>query len=191
MKTNAKTILYIHGYKGSANGQTSQNLQSLFGTGVKVIAPGFNVENPKLAKQQVEAAVQDVDMVIASSMGGFYALNCVKNKPCIVLNPCIRPQEVFERFWDENDEKPDAAVLEEWNKLDMTQNSNTIPDSEKALKYGVFASDDELFHFKDLFDTTFGQNQNSILVGGMHQIGKDIPNLSHGLEAALSFFNKI
>ena len=66
----------------------------------------------------------------------------------------------------------------------------SISQEQKLRTFGIFAKDDELFHFKDSFDKLFGGQNNqipsSILINGHHSIEEEY--LKEGLLQAEKFF---
>ena len=65
-----------------------------------------------------------------------------------------------------------------------------IPEEQKRRSFGIFAKDDELFHFKDSFDKLFQYKEdfykNSILIKGHHSIEEEY--LADGLKQAEKYF---
>ena len=62
--------------------------------------------------------------------------------------------------------------------------------TQKPRTFGIFAKDDELFHFKDSFDKLFYYKEcyypNSILINGHHSIEEEF--LTDGLQQAEKYF---
>ena len=58
------------------------------------------------------------------------------------------------------------------------------------MEFGIFAKDDELFHFKESFDKLFCYKKcnisNSILINGHHSIEEEF--LTDGLQQAEKYF---
>lgn len=88
------TILYIHGYGGHENGATSQMIQSITPDD-KVIAPTYSYWSPDLAIKQINDYINQYnpDMVIGTSLGGFYVLQLDCGVPRIIINPAT-PEDV-------------------------------------------------------------------------------------------------
>ena len=78
-------------------------------------------------------------------------------------------------------------VLSDFRKMEKYEN---IPEKQKPHTFGIFARDDELFHFKDSFDKLFCYKEskipNSILINGHHSIEEEY--LTGGLQQAEKYF---
>ena len=87
-------ILYIHGYGGHENGSTSQMIKAISPED-SVIAPTYSYWSPNLAIKQINDYIDQYnpDMVIATSLGGFYVLQLDCGVPRIIINPAT-PDDV-------------------------------------------------------------------------------------------------
>ena len=75
------------------------------------------------------------------------------------------------------------------NRFKEMEKYLNIKDEQKLRVFGIFAKDDELFHYQDRFDELFGdKNKNSILIDGHHSIEEQY--LVTGLNAADIFFKE-
>lgn len=86
-----KTILYVHGFGSSgASGTVMMLRQMLYPHGVKVIAPDLPVkplEAITLLQDLVEK--ENPDLIIGTSMGGFYT-ELLKGRKRILVNPSFK-----------------------------------------------------------------------------------------------------
>lgn len=86
------TYLYIHGYGSTGNAHKAQLLQKMFPTS-KVITPTINydTENPYDVLNQLKdiCEKEHVEMIVGSSMGGYFALCCSTffDGPIWAINP--------------------------------------------------------------------------------------------------------
>ena len=161
-------ILFIHGYNSSSLGFTANELRLQLGEKAVVFAPSFSneierfdniVANIKQAQTVVD--YEGIDLVIGSSMGAFTALR-VKGTPRIIINPCMRPSEQFDRIFLTNTTTEDIAKY-----VDLEQ--NLAPTKlEQEQTWALFADDDELFSYKTEFQSRFGIT-NCLQVPGGHR----------------------
>jgi len=88
-------ILYIHGFGSCGNGKKSRTLEQHFGSGT-LLAPDLPVD-PSTAIAALQALLdgETVELMVGSSLGGFYALhlNGLRERPipAVLINPAIRP----------------------------------------------------------------------------------------------------
>jgi len=144
-ESKKRNILYIHGYGGTGNSRTAQALKTYLPENYHVFEPCFPldpVEAFELAKKTIKR--QRIDMVVASSLGAFTALQ-LRYIPKIVINPCLYPSEELPKQTDVSED-----ILLNFRKLEK-QIFEKIHDSEKSRTFGVFSSNDELFSYKDEF----------------------------------------
>ena len=82
-------ILYVHGLGSTAGGNTVTNLGEMFTTD-EIISHDVPID-PMKAVQAVREWSHDCDLVIGSSLGGFYAqfADC----PKVLINPALQPVE--------------------------------------------------------------------------------------------------
>ncbi|WP_148296690.1 YqiA/YcfP family alpha/beta fold hydrolase [Porphyromonas cangingivalis] len=86
-----KKILYIHGYNSSSESRTAQVLLAHLGEGFELIHPTFS-NDPEEAIPMARRIIREegVDMVVATSLGGFVALS-LRGIPKFVINPSVAP----------------------------------------------------------------------------------------------------
>jgi len=84
-------ILYLHGLGSSGESGTAQGLTEL---GYDVISPTYR---PEFEKASLDNLVQkeSPDLIIGTSMGGYYALKLAEYKSvnAIAINPCFNPKQ--------------------------------------------------------------------------------------------------
>lgn len=161
-------ILYIHGYGSGENGITANEIQRKLGLRAIVFSPGFsnelsNFDNMLLNIQKANEAVKskNIDLVIASSMGGFTAMQ-VSGARKILINPCMVPSDIFQL-----NILPDTSEQEIERYMEMEKRS--VSSEEKELTYSLFATNDELFSYKERFETLYDPAK-SFSMEGKHVI---------------------
>jgi predicted esterase YcpF (UPF0227 family) len=159
-------VLYIHGYGGSPYGNSYQLFKEAFSDGVELLTIDYDVNKPVETLVDIRDYVETnhIDLVIASSLGGFFAMNlCGVSR--IVVNPCWNPAEEIPKLGYNGDTKCYEMLL------------NSMIDSldfeEKNLCSGVFANDDVLLGKKyvDVFKRYFAAQYD--IVGG-HRISQQM-----------------
>lgn len=90
-------ILFIHGFASCGLGRKSRQLIAHFGAD-QVLAPDLPFA-PTAAIAFLEQLLdtQPVDLLVGSSLGGFYAtaLNRQRTLPSVLLNPAVRPWQLL------------------------------------------------------------------------------------------------
>ena len=127
---------------------------ALFGKNVDI----KDSDLPGLLKFALE---NKIDLVIASSMGGFTALQ-VKGVRKILINPCMVPSDIFRM-----EILPDISNAEIEKYLEME--NQTISLEEINMTYSLFATHDELFSYKQRFDQLYDASK-SFSMPGKHVI---------------------
>lgn len=162
-------ILYIHGFGSDENSNTSQVLRKSLSNNYKVLTHSFsnNYElfesmSSNIAKAKELIETMEIDLVVASSMGGFIAKECPDVKK-ILINPCMKPSEHlrFRIAPNISEEQLNEYRLQEY----------LFKPTPYCFKhtYGLFSTKDELFSYKDYFDTIYNPD-NSFSIDGEHRI---------------------
>lgn len=177
-------VLYIHGLGSSSDSSTGRYLQTLNDKDITFFHPSFSL-SPEKAIKEVNDYIKDnnIDFVIGSSLGGFYALqsDC---KLGIVVNPALNPIEdiknaigygehttvsgkgkyvIDEEFFIELDKiiKNGYKETKEWYK--------EFPKDRKFL--GIFGECDELFsHYSDFRYVNNNPNEVVMIKGMGHRM---------------------
>lgn len=86
--TEMTNVLYIYGYGSSPESRTCLALKELL-YDANVISVSYDQTDPELGLEQLLQEARNVDLVIGSSLGGWYAMHvCARlDKPCILINP--------------------------------------------------------------------------------------------------------
>ena len=108
----------------------------------------------------------------------------------LVINPCLYPSIEIPKLRDRTTGNPiilSDKVLSDFREMEKYED---ISETQKPRTFGIFAKDDELFHFTDSFDKLFYYKecyyQNSILIKGHHSIEEEF--LTDGLQQAEKYF---
>lgn len=157
-----KKILYIHGYNSS--GSTGKFMQEIFPKyfpGCEVIAPKISPYFEE-AREQIDEIlkVNDIDLVIGTSLGGFMTLKINDTKiRKIVINPVFdpyvdlakidAPEEVYETYID------DSIFVR-------------TPNHPKLI--GIFGDKDALVNYREYFEMFFSTAEIKTFPEMEHQI---------------------
>lgn len=185
-----KKAVYIHGLGGSGEGSSSKNIRKFLADEYDLSSSTYDLLQPQEAFTKIKKDAEEADLVIASSLGGFYA-SCLNVKgKVLLLNPCLLPQKVIKEILASMNlsfENEDLCVRE-WNELQKLWYEKSFDNYA-----GIFADNDELFHFKNVFDENMKSacGENSAMISGTHQIAKDDKQLKDALEAAEKIFSKL
>lgn len=161
-------ILFIHGYGSGANNLTGSEIQRKLGNKAHVFMPGFSNELEKFEnmEQNIRKATDfvrehKIDLVIGSSMGGFTAMQ-VPGVNKILVNPAMVPSDIF-----------NLGMLEDISETEIHKyrqlENRAVSKEEAALTYALFATDDELFSYKERFERLYDP-QKSFQMRGKHVI---------------------
>lgn len=158
-------ILYIHGLGSSDQSNTGRLLHSLSDNEMTFYNPSFSL-SPKKAMEEINQFIKDkhIDVVIGSSLGGFYALE----SDCpfgVVINPALTPIDDLKKSIGLGEHKyvhsDDTYIIDDsfLNELEWIirrhykeKDINRWFVSLKDSKYfgGIFGNKDELFsHYDD------------------------------------------
>lgn len=155
MKKNA---LYIHGFMGNPKGGTFETLKKTL-TKWNIHSIPFPDLHTDVKKTQClirdYCKSEKVDLLIGASLGAFYVLQYEEIIDKLVINPCLYPSIEIPKLRDRSTGNPiilSDKVLADFREMEKYKD---IPEEQKRRSFGIFAKDDELFHFKDSFDKLF------------------------------------
>lgn len=183
--------VYIHGLGGSGNGSSAANVRKALVSEYEFSASTYDLLKPKESLERIKKDVEGADLVIASSLGGFYASVLDGENKIILLNPCLMPDIVIESIlYDEQKVLFDKdKCVSEWKEMRAEWK-----EKHSNVKFaGIFADKDELFHFQEVFDKNFKSMHygDSAMISGTHEIAKDTKQLHDALEAADKIFKSL
>ena len=191
-------ILYIHGLNSSGNSRTSKCLEEYLGPGYKVFHPTFPEDaDAALTKAKNELIKNKIDIVVASSLGGFIALK-LRNVMKIVINPCMSPTVELPKLGV--DEKTVSRYTQYEKSL-----LQGIDAEEREITFGVFGTHDELFSYRDLFKKYYNNfkmitdghrispsNIKNVIVPLIQHIIKDVrPELAKKLDGVVALHESL
>ena len=148
-----KKILYIYGLGSSPDSDTRKMLDEILSPhGFTVISVAYNQKLPKIGLAELNAAIEREKpiAVIASSLGGFFAMNLAAMVPVILINPCLKPATELPKLGEDGDVYKDMERL-----LFNTYKNCEFPVNHLEKMYGFFGTHDELFSYKDEFSKLF------------------------------------
>ena len=190
-----KNALYIHGFMGTPKGGTFLALEKYF-QDWKIHSIPFTELHTDTNKTKelikIYCKDHDINILIGASLGAFYVLQHDELIDKIVINPCMYPSIELLKLRDRETGTPfsfDNKVMEDFKKMEKYLD---IKEEQKMRVFGIFAKDDELFHYQNKFDELFGdknRTSNSILIDGHHSI--DEQYLVIGLNGADLFFAEL
>lgn len=190
MKKNA---LYIHGFMGNPKGGTFETLNKTL-KNWNVHSISFQDLHTNISKTQnlikEYCKENNIELLIGASLGAFYVLQYADFINKLVINPCMYPSIEIPKLKDRATGNPIVLSKEVISGFREMEKYESISEKQKLHTFGVFAQDDELFHFKDSFDKLFCYKKcnipNSILINGHHSIEEEY--LTGGLQYAEKYF---
>ena len=148
-------ILYVHGYLGHANGNASKLIKAELNRRnieCELDAPPIPILHPKLAVDYIRAIDRDYDVIVASSMGAFYAMQEF-GRLKILVNPALTKTLV------KTGDRFDDAILKEMQKME-DDFFNIFKDYESIIEtYLVFGTRDTLADNKNFFINHYSKSQ--------------------------------
>lgn len=178
-----KRILYIHGLGSGANSHTGLKLAEIFEGEAEVLHPEIPQDPFEAGEFLMEyVRKENIDVVAASSQGGFYALTFLGEMKKVVYNPAINIVRVVEEviglgeqeYFSERSNGAKTYILDEEyvRKLKVLKERmvSGITEEAKANTIAVICDDDELLGFNTPSEYTslFGDKRLVVAHGG-HQ----------------------
>ncbi|MBQ9137993.1 MAG: hypothetical protein IJX65_05095 [Alistipes sp.] len=163
----SKKILYIHGLGSDANSTTFQTLKQGF-LHYEWITDTFDLLDIAATKDKLQTLLftENIDTIVASSLGAFYALGVENSLAKIVINPCMNPSVELPKLVEEVDTTLFRAFELYNSGLPFTE---LLLDNEmRFCTYGIFSTDDELFSCLPDFKRLYGNRY--IEVKGGHRL---------------------
>lgn len=187
-------VLYIYGYGSSPESRTCSVLKELLND-ANVISVCYDQTDPGVGLEQLIEKAENVDLVIGSSLGGWYTMHvCARlSKPCILINPVsddtliptlkyVATGTPFTDLVIDNYKKfksnhplfipklvDNKWHLEAWDNIENGLVSWVIlSDDDEVIKYEYGVSKETVLH---TIKRNFGNN--SIVKGGKHRLNYD------------------
>ncbi len=183
-----KTILYVHGFSSSgASGTVMMLRQQLYAHGVRVIAPDLPVlPNDAIALLREVVATEKPDLIIGTSMGGFYT-ELLSGTPRILVNPSFQMARLLtfkgmgrypflnKREDGAKDFKVDRTMIDQFKALEK-ESFKHISADDKKMVWGLFGDEDKVTKgFQPTFCKHYGK-QNFVVFEGEHRMSDKILN---------------
>ncbi|MBQ3970146.1 MAG: hypothetical protein II685_06665 [Clostridia bacterium] len=153
------TTLNIHGYKGIP---LNAAYSALCGITKNIISPeiDYDIDTPEVILNRLLdiCAAEKIDMIVGTSLGGFFAsvIAAQLHKPLLLVNPCLQPQTVIPALGYQGDVSWFEKMSVELEKLDMERIRCIIGDKDEIIGDHAFT--------KNLL----GKERITVITGGMH-----------------------
>lgn len=177
-----KNVLYIHGLNSSAQSRTAKVIKAYLGDKFNVLAETWDLLAPGTAKRINDyVANNNVSLVIASSLGAFYALTITDSVAKILINPCMHPSVEVPKLVKTSD-----AQVTMFKRLEESVRQN-IDAEMRMCTFAGFGDHDELFNHQAEFKRTYGNHM--IVVSGEHRLGAT--SIHKVIESGLAYFESV
>lgn len=177
-------ILYLHGFGSSGNSATVEILRKYFKDDL-ILAPDIpvNIKDGITFVRQYFREHQ-VDLIIGTSLGGFYAMNLGGVKK-VVINPAMFPFQDLRKIAINgggyltdyaHDKKIAWDVYNAYNDVEKIQNEfyDIVKDNETVNEtYALFGTDDDVISHSDAFVAMFNPKKCEQFVGG-HRLNEEL-----------------
>lgn len=164
-------ILYIHGLNSNKDSSTGKMVKKYFTKklNAEVITETFNLLDIEEVRKKIYKIVteQDINVVIASSLGAFVALTLGDAVAKILFNPCMLPSTILQSL----DPTIPDSIIEKFKRREIITYDN-VDCETREYTYAAFGMSDELFSFKELFKQHF-RNRYIEIQGGKHKLNEE------------------
>lgn len=148
----SRRILFIHGFGSCSNGEKSAALKKYFGADT-LLAPDLDT-HPSSAIHTLQRILssEPVDLLIGSSLGGFFAvwLNRARPLPTVLINPAMQPWETLAAFIGLNRNWCTGEAFELAREhLDTLHAMARTPDPAREQYLVLLARHDEVLDYRD------------------------------------------
>ena len=178
-------ILYLHGFGSSGNSTTVNLLKQYFPDDL-ILSPDIpcNIKDGITFVRQYYRE-HKVDLIIGTSLGGFYAMNLAGVKK-IVINPAMFPYEDLEKIsrnyngylidyahgntkisWADYDAYNDVRSIE-LDFYDIVKDNEIVSET-----YALFGDDDAVVNHKSAFEDLFNPKKCFSFKGG-HRLNEEL-----------------
>lgn len=136
-KLNFMGILNIHGYDGSPHNAAYAALQANNCTDITAPAIDYDAESPEniLGKLRYIIADKRIELIVGTSLGGFYAavLSAERNLPVVLVSPCPLPFLHLPRLGFNGNIKPFVSMFGTLAKLDINNVSCIVSGQDEII----------------------------------------------------------
>ena len=181
----SKKIIYFHGFSSAGSTGTATNLRNyLYDKDVRVLSPDIPV-SPAAAVEFLRQYVEQEqpDLIIGTSMGGFYA-EMQHGYKRILVNPSFHMAKLLTfrglgnvDFQNKREDgathfKVDKQMIEEFRAAEKLSFQGITPD-DKALVYGLFGKNDKTVNTQSDFTKHYGK-EHFVIFDGEHRLNDKI-----------------
>lgn len=179
-------ILYLHGFASSGNSGTAKEIQECL-PNCKVIAPDLPL-HPSEALELIHKIVdeQEIDLVIGTSMGGYFAVQ-ISDRMKILVNPSFHVSRMMKNRLDDNYEmtipyfkaRKDGAtefvltkeITNYYLALERNIEKCAVWSNRSNVEtLGVFGTDDDVVDCRDEYLSMY---ENIRFFKGGHRLNKE------------------
>ena len=189
--TMKKRILFIYGFGGSPDSTFCRLIrEALPEDEYDVLCPEYPQEDVEKSISLLEDFIKQehCDLVMGTSLGGFFTLCLSTSLPRVVINPCMKPSVELPKLKTRPDHPDDKlaskVMIDACRKHEDEVNLRLKNSSFKNI--GLFAENDELLgtKYKKDFETYYGDARS--IPGGHHGNKEAIPAICQAIKDALS-----
>lgn len=142
--------LFIHGLHSDSDSTTGKNVSEILKAyGIETIIPTFNLLNYRETRESLKKIIEEenISLVVAHSLGGFYGYTLSGGPVKILINPCLKPEIEIPKLMFESEVFPEG-LKKEWEDL-REGKVNSRDNIDKERTYSIFAKNDALFSYAD------------------------------------------
>ena len=145
-------VLFIHGFGSCGTGDKARALADHFGA-ENLVAPDLPVDpHAACAVLQDVLARESIDLLVGSSLGGFYAiwLNGLRPAPTVLINPAVKPWATL---------APHVGIHNHWctgepfelkqAHVDRLETLARLPDKRRERYLVLLARHDEILDYRE------------------------------------------
>ncbi len=180
-----KKIIYFHGFSSAGSTGTATNLRNyLYEKDVRVLSPDIPT-SPKEAIEFLKNYVEQEkpDLIIGTSMGGFYA-ELQHGYKRILVNPSFHMAKLLTfrgmgnvEFQNKREDgatqfKVDKQMIAEFKEAEKLSFQGITPE-DKANVWGLFGKNDKTVNTQGDFKKAYG-NDHFIIFEGEHRLNDKI-----------------
>lgn len=173
-------ILFIHGFASCGLGEKSKLLIDHFGRD-QVLTPDLPLPPAEAAAflERIKAD-QPIDLLVGSSLGGYYAtwLNRQKPTPTVLINPAVRPWRLLCQHLGPQRRWCDGAEFDLTHQhIDQLKSLFRTPNSPDERYLVLLQTGDEVLDYRDAAEL-YADQQLIVDNGGNHRFENLAAHLS-------------
>ena len=181
IKTESTDLVIPEGYENVMNTLEKEfpeekgGIKKYFGgmPAAEVVTETFDLEDGQATIARIGRIVTEegIQIIVASSLGAFHTLALDAAVPKILINPCMSPSLVMDNFMD----SPNEALKQLCEEVENHTYAR-VDEYAKRHTFAAFSTNDELFSFKELFDSLYDPANSLSIPGGKHHL--DYPQIA-------------